>query len=157
MKIYRKTALFSLFFSLVFYLTGCSISEFQKSIYNDDSKIVKQADSYSFKSRIGSTTNEKSDIKFATFYGMDTLWSVEAKEETIVNLEYDLKIEKGDFKVILVSPDNKVSTLVYGTKAGQQDLKLQKGSSRIKIVGRDAKGQVKLYMKGDKGLKIKSK
>jgi hypothetical protein len=157
-EVMKKAALlvvFSLLVSLVLLLTGCSASEFQKSVYNDDSKLIKQADSYSYKSRVGSTTSEKSEIKFGSFFGMDTLWSIEAKEEAVVTLEYDIKIEKGDFKVVLIGPDNKVITIVDKGNSGKQELRLQKGNSRIKIVGKDAKGQVKINISGDRNLKIK--
>lgn len=155
MKKCRLVIVFSLLMSLMFILSGCAVSEFQKTVYNDDSKIVKQADSYNFRSRVGTTTNEKSEIKFTTFYGMDTLWSIEAKEEAAITVEYELKIEKGNFKIVLIGPDNKVITITDGGKSGKQELKLQKGNSRIKIVGKDAKGQVKMYIKGDRNLKIK--
>jgi hypothetical protein len=157
MKWNGKLAVFSLLLSVVFYLTGCSVSKFQKSVYNDDSKIVKQADSYNFRTRSGTTANEKTEIKFGTFYGMDTLWTIETKEEANVIIEYDIKLEKGNFKIVLIGPDNKISTIADSTKTGKQELKLQKGSSRIKIVGNDAKGEVKIYIKADKSIKVKNK
>ncbi|MCM0649139.1 hypothetical protein NBE98_12210 [Clostridium swellfunianum] len=152
----KKSILISGFLLLAgLVLSGCTVSDFQKTVYNDDAKIAKKADSYNFKSRVGTTTSHRSEIKFGTFYGMDTLWSIDAKEQTEVTVDYDIKIEKGDFKVVLIGPDNKVITIVDGGKTGKQGIKVQKGNSRIKIVGRDAKGNIKIDITGDKNLKIK--
>ena len=155
MKKLRLLVGFSLIVTMWLFLIGCSVSEFQESVYSDDSKITKQADSYNFRSRVGSTTSKKSEIKFVSFFGMDTLWSIEAKEEAVVTLEYDIKIEKGDFKVVLIGPDNKVIVIVDKGKSGKQELRLQKGNSRIKIVGKGAKGQVKINITGNKNIEIK--
>jgi hypothetical protein len=151
----RKLIIFSLTVILLVTLTGCRVSDYQSSIYNDNSKIIKQADSYNFKNRIGSTSNDKSEMKFGTFYGVDSIWSIDAKADDIVNIEYDLKIERGNFKVVLISPDNKVTTIAEGNKSGKEELKLQDGKSRVKVVGNNAKGAIKLSAKGGENVKIR--
>jgi subtilisin-like proprotein convertase family protein len=139
----------------IFALGGCAVSDYQKSLYKDDSKIASQADSYSFRNRLGSASSGKASVKFGTFFGMDTLLAIEASQESTASLEVDVKINSGDFKVVLISPDNKVTTIAEGTKSGLQELKLQKGKSRIKIVGNNAKGEVKLNIKDNDYIKVK--
>lgn len=139
----------------VFSAGGCSVSEYQRNLYKDDSKIISQSDSYNFKNRLGSNSNGKASIKFGTFYGMDTVFTIEASNEAVAMLEIDSKVDSGNFKVVLISPDNKVVILAEGTKSGAQELKLQKGKSRIKIVGNNAKGEVKLNIKDNENIKVK--
>lgn len=155
MKRNRGLIIFSLTVILLGSLTGCRVSDYQSSIYNDDSKIVKQADSYSFRNRIGSTSNDKTEMRFGTFYGVDSIWSMDAKADDIVNIEYDIKIERGNFKVVLINPDNKVTTIAEGSKSGKEELKLQNGKSRVKVVGNNAKGAIKLSVKGGENVKIR--
>jgi hypothetical protein len=154
-KAFRKVVISLLLISLMLYLTGCSVSDYQKSIYDDDSKIASQADSYNFRSRSGNTSNEKTEVKFGAFYGADTLWTINANKDSVLTVEYDVKLEKGDFKVVLIDPDNKIIAIVSGQKAGEQEVKVKSGNSRIKIVGKNAKGQVKINITGNKDLKIK--
>jgi hypothetical protein len=140
---------------VVFTAGGCSGSEYQRSLYKDDSKIISQSDSYSFKNRLENASNGKVTIRFGSFYGMDTLFTIEASKEAVAPLELDSKVDSGDFKVVLISPDNKVEILAEGTKSAKQEFKLQKGKSRIKIVGNNAKGEVKLNIKDNENIKIK--
>lgn len=155
MRKIKKAIIFLSSILLTFSITGCSISEYQKSIYKDDSKIASQADSYSFRNRVGSTSSGKSSVKFGTFYGMDTLWTIEATKETSISLDIDVRVDSGDFKVVLINPDNRVIVIAEGQKSGTQELKLQMGKSRIKIVGSNAKGEAKLSIKDNNNIKIK--
>lgn len=133
---------------------GCNVSDYQKSIYSDNSKIAKEADSYTFNNRIGSTNKNETNIEFSAFTGMETIWIIEVKEEGSVSVNYESKIENGDFKTVLISPNGVLTNIFEQSKSGTSTLNLQKGKNRIKIVGNDAKGEVTLLIKIDEDMQI---
>lgn len=128
-------------------LTGCNPSEYQKSIYGQNSFIAKQGDSYTYKNNIGKTTKDELDRTFERFYGMETIWTIDANEEDTLNVEFDSKVENGEFKIVFIDAENKVSKIFEGSNKGTAEIRIQKGKSRIKVVGKDAKGEIKLRIK----------
>lgn len=136
-------------------LGGCSnISSYQKEIYDDDSKISKQGDSYSFALRSGSTNGNETEIKFITFNGMETLFNIDSKEEGTINLDYNSEINSGLFKLVLINPDDEIINIFEGSQNGSTTVNIKNGKSRLKIVGNDAKGEIKLLIKENGNIKI---
>lgn len=142
--------------SCLFISSSCGISAYQKNLYNDNSKIIKQGDSYSFIKRVGNSYNNKTSIKFGTFYGMETLWTIDAKSEGNVRINYKIQISRGKFKIVFISPDNEIKTICENTQNGSIVIKAEMGKSRIKIVGNDAKGEVEISLVPDGDIKIYS-
>lgn len=157
MKNFKIIKLLVLTIILVFLAVGCSsISAYQKSIYYDDSIIAKTADSYTFTSRVGSTTHKESSIKYGTFIGMETIWVIESKGQGSFTIEYDSKVKKGEFKVVLITPDNNVTNILKQNQGGTTKIKAPKGKSRIKIVGNEAGGECLLIIKTEGDTVIKT-
>lgn len=140
--------------SCLFILSSCGISAYQKNLYNDNSKIIKQGDSYSFIKRVSNTNNKKTDIKFGTFYGMETLWTVNTKNYGNLKINYKTQISRGKFKILFISPDNEIKTICENTQNGSIVIKAEKGKSRIKIVGNDAKGECEIALIPDDNINI---
>jgi hypothetical protein len=138
---------------MVSIFAGCT--RYQRHIYNDDSKVAAAADSYSFGSRIGNTYDDKTKFKFSRFYGTETLWTVDAKEEGTITLEIKADVENGKFKAVLISPDKEVSTIFEGSKEEKLEVKVPKGKSRIKVVGDGAKGDISIKIKESDNIKVK--
>jgi hypothetical protein len=151
MRVFRSSVLFMLML-MISLVSGCQ--KYQRDIYDKDNKIAEQGDSYTFITRIGSTANDKMNAKFSGFYGMDSTWTIDASGEEIATMEVNAEVSKGRFKVVLISPDNKVHTVFEGSKNETIDLRLSKGISRIKIVGDEAKGNIEMSIKGNDKVKI---
>lgn len=152
MKQYNKwlSLLIITIISLVL-ISGCSrVNAYQKGIYGDFKKIVKQWDSYTYKKRVGSISNNEGNISFSKFSGMETLWNIRAGEESSITINYDFEIDKGDFKLVLINPKSGIEIL-KGSSNGEYEIELMEGKSRIKIVGREAKGKISIVLtsKGD--------
>lgn len=124
---------------LAILLVGCQNSSFT-SIYNDDNKIVSGSNTFSL-------TNYEQDIDGQRYFGtvnsmdgMDTIWIYEATEDTKIDMRYLLTVQKGKVKLVLISPDKSLTTLVESTN--KSDLKdyatnklfIKKGLNRIKFV-----------------------
>tara|TARA_B100000965_G_C19339974_1_gene646926 strand:- start:191 stop:661 length:471 start_codon:yes stop_codon:yes gene_type:complete len=153
MKRFRIVSLIVLTITILFLTTGCG--EYQKDIYADDSIIAKAYDSYTFVSRSGSTTPNESNIKYGAFVGMETIWVIESEGDGSFTIEYDSKVKKGEFKVVLITPDNKVRNILEQNEEGTIKIKAGKGKSRVKIVGNEAGGEclLKIETQGDAVIK----
>ena len=138
----------------LFISSSCGISTYQKSLYNDNSKIIKQGDSYSFLKRAENTYNNKTSVKFGTFYGMETIWTIDAKSEGNIKINYKTQIKGGKFKIVFITPENEIKTICEGTQNGSILIKAEMGKSRIKIVGNETKGECELSIFPDGNIKI---
>ena len=156
----RKLSVYSiilLLLSLSFTFAGCSkVSSYQESIYSDESKIIKEADSYSYIIRTGSTKDNISTIGFKTFNGMETLWTINTEERGTLTIDYDTVIEQGKFKLVLINPNNEVQTILENEQSGTATIEMIKGKSRLKIVGLDARGEIEITLSMSNGVKAKS-
>lgn len=145
MRNYFKLIMVSLVVLIAMAIAGCSsATSYQKSVFDDESKIIKEGDSYSYGNRIGETKENKADIKFSSFSGMDTIYKITADEENDAIFDFEAIVDKGDFKVVLITPDDEIIDIVNGTGEGNQTVQLKVGTSRIKLVGKNAKGMIKV-------------
>ena len=103
---------------------------YKSDYYYDDKLISLQADSYSYKSRIGSFD----DLQFRNFYGTETVYNIYDNN----NLEFviDYHKNRGKFKVVFIDENNNIDELIPG-KYNSNELP---SSGRIKIVGDNASG-----------------
>ena len=124
-------------------------------IYDDDTKIAGNSDSYS--SKMSSTRSWGKDFSMsATLTGTKTIWRYRAKEDINIRLSYMLSVtEGGKAKLVLITPDNEVMILSENTdntvmsEMKSETIVLKKGNNRIKIVGQDSpKFQLKLNSDG---------
>ena len=76
----RKLAAAFLGLLLCIALTGCGPSEKQRAVYNDDSLIAAQSDTYFYVKHLSTRSGTEYTENFGSFTGSDTLWSRNAKE-----------------------------------------------------------------------------
>ena len=157
MKKISKLILLPLLFIFVGAFLGCSkISSYQKSIYDDNSKIAKAGDSYSFKNRVGNTMNNKATINFTTFYGMQTLWNIQSEGNGRITIQYYSNTKKGKFKVVYIDPNNEIENILQQSGEGTIKIDTKKGKSRIKLVGDNGGGTVKLNLEAQGDVRIEN-
>lgn len=137
--------------SVIFALAagGCS-GEYMESIYGNDSKIAEESDTYNRVKFIQNIKNNKCTVNAGKMEGMYTIWNCKAPDDTEMDIVYDISVEKGKFKLVLITPDDTVETVVEVTaKAGEENsetkLELKKGKNRMKAVaGKDTKFKMEL-------------
>lgn len=156
-----KVKIYSLVIILLFvlyagrnFLTGFNHATYQKTVFSDISKIVSEADSFSFVKREGVTTDTHIAISYVTFSGMETIWKIEAQDEGILALEFTSIVNRGEFKVVLISPENEVVNILQQNEAGFKSVPLKIGFSRLKIVGLESSGELTLTISGGEKIKI---
>lgn len=146
MSLIKKNIGIILIFLCLIALAGCN-NTYQKSIYSDNSKIVQSGDSYSFKTRIGNQIDNNMDVQFSVFNGMQTIWTIDIKQNSKMKINYISKIDSGKFKVVLVTPDKKIINILENSKESSDILDIPPGKNIVKIIGYNAKGNIKMDYK----------
>ncbi|WXR62756.1 hypothetical protein WG909_05800 [Peptostreptococcaceae bacterium AGR-M142] len=120
----------------------------KSAIYDDDKKIANKLNSYNYTNLSNNELkDDRCDYKFGKFSGMDTIFNIECDENDTLHYNYDLDLKEGEFKVVLIDPDDKVIKLVDSTGKNNSDYKTKKGNYRIKFVGRDASAEITFSIK----------
>lgn len=144
---HHRKALGGLLALLLLSLTGCDIfTGFQSRIFDNDSLILKSWDSYTFAFRSGKSSHTDSEIRFSSFTGMETLLKFNVKERENPILRYVSEVSEGEFKTVLLTPEEEVIELFSQSAKGTASQFLNPGEYRIKIVGRKAKGELHLNL-----------
>ncbi|MDO5516870.1 MAG: 50S ribosomal protein L7ae [Clostridium sp.] len=131
-------------FSLIS-LYGCGLSD---NFYNNQTKLSSSSDTWS-------VTNSTQSIDDHTyngcynFTGYGTLWSYNSDEDKTITAPYSLNVKSGQAKLILITQDNEVSTILENSKntsvtEGTLDIHIKKGLNRIKFVGNEADTELQI-------------
>lgn len=130
---------------LALIFAGCGIDKDKKSIYDDDKRIAQEGDSYSFFQRSEEEKKENHlKLHYSRFYGVQTLWAFESPKECEINLNYESQVDKGEFKVVLITPEDEVIKIAEQKSKGIFKVVVPKGKYSVKIVGNNAKGEILL-------------
>lgn len=121
-------------------LSGCGNPA---GVYNNEEELAADYDSFNIVSGVRNQLDNGAEGSFGKMEGMVTVRKFEAEEDTVAEMEYDFSITKGKAKLILVTPDGNVTTLVElekqeeeeASEEGTVELTLQKGTNLIKAVG----------------------
>ena len=149
-KVISITVLLVLCLAMVL-LSGC---DDPNAVYDDDATIAQSSDSRSASMSSRSTTSNeyKQKVKIT---GTQTVWRYSARKDENITLSYLLSVsEGGKAKLVLITPDDEVITLIENvdntvyTEMTTQTISVKKGINRIKIVGyEDPKIELKLRVK----------
>ena len=140
----RKLAAAFLGLLLCIALTGCGPSEKQRAVYNDDSLIAAQSDTYFYVKHLSTQSGTEYTENFGSFNGSDTLWSLNAKEGQALHVSGSAEIKEGSWKLVLVDPEGNGSVLLEYGGTVDETVDLSDGNWRVKSVGLETKGFVQL-------------
>jgi hypothetical protein len=138
-------------------LSGCTgaASQEKLNIFDDESAIVQEADHYTYLNRVGTeNTSERIDLQYSGFSGSDTIWTFEVEEAGQISLEFDSTVASGDFKVVLVTPEQEIEEVLVGEQAGDQTFDLTAGKTVLRLIGREASGQIVLEITQSQNVEI---
>lgn len=134
--------------SFILIIAGCSqMNSYQSSLYNDNSKIASQGDSYTFRDRIGSTRSDNLSLTFSGFYGKQTIWRMDAIEIGSINLDVRTILKGGKFKICLVNTNKEVSVIAEGQNSKNVSISIPTGRSALVIIGNNADGEVNISLR----------
>ena len=140
----RKLAAAFLGLLLCIALTGCGPSEKQRAVYNDDSLIAAQSDTYFYVKHLSTQSGTEYTENFGSFTGSDTLWCRNAKEGQTLHVSGSAEIKEGSWKLVLVDPEGNGSVLLEYGGTVDETVDLSDGNWRVKSVGLETKGFVQL-------------
>ncbi len=135
-------------------LIGCG-KNFMDRVYNDDSKIANDSDTFGL-DESDETIKEgvyKGKFKLS---GSGTIWTYESDEDFDLQVPYTLSVKSGKAKIVSISPDNTVVTRVENTAKSSVEgnttltIPIKKGINRIKLVGYK-KADIELELHIEKG------
>ncbi len=120
-------------------LSGCIQLSMDRMIFDDDEKIIREADTYSYITRNGSVEDLKTSLDVKGFYGTDTIYQFEEPGELTISL--NIELQSGRFKVVLIDPNQHIRIL-----SQSQTVVLDEGKYRIKLVGENAYAKVDIEL-----------
>ena len=109
-------------------------------IYHDDSLLVKENENYHAIKSVGVPINEGSEGRFSIgrFSGSRTINIIQIEEGESLSYSWDVLVERGKFKIVLVDTQNAkiIETICEGSgKGSMNDYNLPAGEYRVKFVG----------------------
>lgn len=150
----RKLIAFCTLFVLL--CSGCSNKK-GNSIYHDTTQLTSLTNAYSIDEQ-----QQKQDCKDGSLFcsvvfdGMDTLWDFNAEKDCTVDAYFRLEVTKGKAKLILITADGNIKTIVEKTEKSRQsdltkmNLELLEGYNRIKLVAEE-NSQINLELQMEQG------
>ena len=112
-------------------------------IYYNDNLLVKENESYHAIKSVGVPISEGSEGSFSIgrFSGSRTINIIHVNEGESLSYTWDVLVERGKFKIILVDTQNAkiIETICEGSEKGSMDdYNLPAGEYRVKFVGDNA-------------------
>lgn len=146
-------SMLSIFMFIIF--IGCGDGDITSAIYNNDKKLAETSDSWSLFNNNQSIENNEFNGTYE-LSGCGTIWRYSSDEQFDLQVPYNLTVNSGKAKLILITPDNEVKTLVENTSKSPVKyestftLPIEKGLNRIKLVG-SKKANIQVQLKIDEG------
>ena len=141
-NIQKLMKLFCLAASLALVLSACG-----NSSYNDRSLILSDEDSYTYQKCVDTGSTDTSlKREFQGFNGKDTIWMLDAAENASISLDLSANLSSGKFKVLLVSENNDITTLLEGDDTQNTSVDLENGTARIILVGDHTSGSCEISL-----------
>ncbi len=135
----KKAALAVLTLYIILTIAGCSNNS-MLSIYDNDAKIASESNSFNLDNTKQKINGQNFIGTIERIEGMDTIWTFEAEENIELDMTYLLDVISGKAKLVLISPDNSLTTLIEITNESEVTdyatnvLSIKKGLNRIKII-----------------------
>ncbi len=147
----KKPFIISAFVLSAFLLfTGCFSSgafKVNENIYNDDVAIASINDTCIMGSSSSTRIGNEFTLDYDSFNGTRTIFYLHSKGAGALEIEYAASMKKGQFKLVLVSPEGLVTTVFEGSDEGTKTIDLSDGNNRIKLVGYGASGKFQFTLK----------
>lgn len=156
MTLLKKNVLLILMTLLSFSFIGCTDNSEKEAIYDLDELQLEVADSYTYSLRDDETENvvNQLDLSFRGFIGRDTIWTLDVTQSTDIEITYISELRSGQFKVILITPDNEIHSILTMSDQGSDTVTFPAGKYSIKLIGKNAFGSLQMNIENVQGVTI---
>lgn len=150
----KKIRILSAVIVIILSATGCIMNNGTR-VYDNEDMIVKDYNSYNLVMSKQHVEDNCLTGSAQSLEGMGTIWRFDAAEDTEVNLTYRINVSSGKAKLVLISPDDTITTLAECTPDSDgeevtETFQANEGENRIKLIG--AKGtEIEYEISADKG------
>jgi len=144
----RRAIYFPVIFVIIlssYLLLSQDIDQEKKEVYENDGRIMQEADSYYFRKRIAENDEHGIYLEFNRFYGVQTLRVIDAGDNSEIALDYRLLVKGGKFKVVLLTPEGELLKVAEQDGEGTFSVPASEGDYRVKIVGENADGIIEIH------------
>lgn len=123
-----------------FLVSGCSLNNGVR-VYDNEKMIAEAFDSYNLVKSKQSMSENYLSGSAEKLEGMGTIWKLNASEETEINLTYRITVSSGKAKLVLICPDDSLTTLAEFTAEPDKEyestetFQAEKGKNRVKLIG----------------------
>ena len=131
------------------FISSCGDSSLKK-IYDDNARIVQKGDAIDMKDYSVGAVDVGHNFSCG-FTGIKTIYTLNAKADSTISVNYDLKTQSGKFKCVFVDANNTLKVIVEQSGTGNLTLTVPKGENVIKIVGLDAQLDLTTDVKNSDG------
>lgn len=120
---------------------GAANSEYAE-YWDNDELIAEQISNYTHEAFTGDQGGgETTSQSFQGFTGKYVVWNFGSEAGGSVTLNCEAEIEDGDFKLVSITPEGDVETLLEGSGSCEETIELEAGNTRIARIGVDASGK----------------
>lgn len=136
----QKRTILLLLSTVLLLLSGC-IMNTGALIYDNDNMIMRDYNTYDLEKSKQTVVDNCLTGSAELLEGMGGIWELDAKETTDVTITCKIKVSSGKVKLVLIAPDNTLTTLMEykadstGNEEASKSFQVEKGKNRIKIVG----------------------
>lgn len=154
-----KTGIRPLFLILLSFLLSialCACDAFPEDYYFHDDWITEKdgdRDSVAW-TAYSLSSDETKTFTFTKFSGIKTIYSLEKSSDAAFSCEWDVTLEDGKFKIVLIDVKEKkiIKTICEGSDSGNfSDLELPNGNYIIRFVGYCADVSGEIHFSTDQG------
>jgi|GEM_PF-2018913 len=132
----------------VFLLFSCT-TEYGR-LFDNQTALLAEEDQYYYRIRNG---NFAPGMEFRDYSGIDTVWILEAEKNSWFSCSYNLNIEKGQFKLILVTPTGEIYNIAQRSEGEVKTYEIPAGINRIRIVGAKTTGEIEAFLEVGENVK----
>lgn len=122
---------------------GCTPVDYD-ALFNDKAMISGAISGFSSSGEKITETATDITISYKKFSGMKDFYEIRSEGKGDVRIDYDLTIDKGKFKCVLIEPDGGVTTLFDETRQEGISFSTISGTSYIRFVGVDAEFNINM-------------
>lgn len=139
----KRRKLLFVMIAMILALVGCALI-LQVDVYDDEEALARTSNTYRIIGQSVRIVNQNCVGSMQRFEGMNTLWTSTVSNDGSIDITYKLSVSGGKLKLVLITPDDAVTTLVEITPDTTMEdyetisVEVKKGENRIKLVGSGA-------------------
>lgn len=119
------------------------------SFYKDTEMLNLKYDKFTFKERIGGIEDDEYKLMYDEFNGVNTIWDIIFKEDSMLKITVDSKVSKGKLKVVLLTSDSEIINVLNQNDSGSKLFDLKHGVNKLRIVGEKATGEIYIKVESE--------